>query len=391
VNPQLVVQVEYLEWTEQGHLRMPIFITALPSAESRECVAAPPLEALRLLDEAGDEGAAPAPEPAQPDAVPPSASLYVLGSTDPDPAARARLVLGQTRAALTNLDKVFWPEERYTKGDLISYYAAIAPSLMPYLKDRPVMLVRYPDGIDGKNFYQWNTPKGTPDWISTLELRSEERDGKEVTTFLVDHIDVLLHIANLGCIPVHVLASRKSSLDYCDWLTIDFDLGEQPLKEAIKMALALRELLEELGLSGFPKTSGQSGLHVFIPMGPSVAFPFAKGLLELLGRVLQNKFPEISTMERRVRERGGRIYIDTGQTGRSRTIVAPYSVRAHPGGRVSTPLLWDEMHLALKPEAHTMFTVPERVMKLGDPMSALVDARPDLPAALTKLERWIRP
>ncbi len=386
VAPQLVVRVEYLEWTEQGNLRMPIFIEVLTDGNTQDCVAAPPAEYV-WLQEHGDEGAATA---STTDGQVDGCVSDALPSSAADPAARARLVLDSTRAALTNLDKVFWPEERYTKGDLIAYYAAIAPTLMPYLEDRPVMLVRYPDGIEGKNFYQWNTPKGTPNWISTLPLRSEERDGKDVTTFLVDHVDVLLHIANLGCIPIHVLASRKDSLDYCDFLTIDFDLGEQPLTEAIKMALALRELLEELGLSGFPKTSGQSGLHVFIPMGPNVPFPFAKGLLELLARVLQSKFPDVSTMERRVRERGGRIYIDTGQTGRSRTIVAPYSVRAHPGGRVSTPLLWEEMHLALKPEAHTMFTVPHRVASVGDAMRPMLDARPDLLAALDKLERWVR-
>ena len=187
------------------------------------------------------------------------------------------------------------------------------------------------------------------------------------------------------------MASRKGSLDCCDFLTIDFDLGEQPFREAVSLALGLQALLEEVGLEGYPKTSGQSGLHVLIPMGPKIPFGVAKALVELIGRLLQMRFAETSTMERRISERGGRVYIDTGQTGRSRTIVAPYSVRAHPGATVSTPLSWDEVHLALKPEVFTLFTVVERAKRIGDPMHELLHARPRVLAAVEKLERWVKP
>ncbi len=359
VEPSLVVRVEYLEWTDDHHLRMPIFKQLLDGVPVAACTEAPPEE---FLDEELPELA---------------------------PAADGN-ALAATRAQITNRDKVFWPQEGYTKGDLLEYYATIAPAVLPHLEGRPVMLVRYPDGIDGKHFYQWNTPQGTPTWLRTLQLRHEERDGKNVTTFLVDDLDSLLYIINLGCIPIHVLARRERSLNFCDFLTIDFDLGDQPFKEAVLLALGLKDLLEELGLCGYPKTSGQTGLHVLIPVGPNVPFEVAKVLVELLGRMLQTRFAETSTMERRVRERGQRIYIDTGQTGRSRTIVAPYSVRAYPGARVSAPLYWDEVHLALKPEAFNMFTVPERYAQKGDPMSSLLDERPDILATVAKLERWVK-
>jgi bifunctional non-homologous end joining protein LigD len=296
----------------------------------------------------------------------------------------------QRRVQLSNQDKVFWPREGITKGDLLEYYEGISEVILPHLADRPIMLVRYPDGIEGKSFYQWNTPAGTPDWVNTLELRHEERDGKKVATFLVGDVDSLLYVINLGCIPIHVLACRRGSLEFCDFLTIDFDLGEQPLREAVLLALGLQELLEEVGLEGYPKTSGQSGLHVLIPMGPKIPFAVAKALVELLGRLLQVRFPETSTMERRISERGGRVYIDTGQTGRSRTIVAPYSVRAHPGATVSTPLTWDEVHLALKPETFTLFTVVDRAKRIGDPMHGLLQAQPRVLAAVEKLERWVK-
>ncbi len=359
VKPVLVVRVEYLEWTDDHHLRMPIFKALLDGVPASACTASPPEEFLE------------------------QEAVHIPTFTGNDP-------LSGLRAQVSNKDKVFWPEEGYTKGDLMEYYARIAPAVLPHLAGRPVMLVRYPDGIDGKHFYQWNTPTGTPDWLRTLQLRHEERDGKNVTTFLIDDVDSLVHIINLGCIPIHVLARREQSLEHCDFLTIDFDLGDQPFKEAVLLALGLKDLLEELGLVGYPKTSGQTGLHVFIPVGPKVPFEVSKVLVELLGRMLQARYPETSTMERRVRERGGRLYIDTGQTGRSRTIVAPYSVRAYPGARVSTPLYWEEVHLALKPEAFNMFTLPERFAQKGDPMAEIFDERPDILTTVSKLERWVK-
>jgi bifunctional non-homologous end joining protein LigD len=373
-EPALVVRVSYLEWTPDDRLRMAVFLGIRHDIEPKSCRAAPPDHAIEAAEEAAIEAPVVIPSAAQQD-------TSAVGSTQP-PASRV---------ALSNLDKIFWPDDGYTKGNLIDYYAAISDTLLPHLRDRPVMLVRYPDGITGKNFYQWNVPRGTPDWIRTLVLRDEERDGKNVATFLVDSADALMHIANLGCIPLHVLASRRQSLEHCDFLTIDFDLGEQPLHVGVKLALSLRELLAELELSGFPKTSGQTGLHVLIPMGPGVSFDTAKALVELIGRVLQLRHSDVSTMERRVSERRGRVYIDTGQTGRSRTIVAPYSVRAYPGASVSTPLYWEEVHMALDPRQFTMFTVPARILDKGDPMEGLLAARPDIPNAVSRLGQLLAP
>jgi bifunctional non-homologous end joining protein LigD len=362
VQPVLVVRVRYLEWTDEGRLRMAVFL-GFPQTPPRACRAAPEDERIE--------------------------ALLVTADTPATPLVKPTLQ-SSSRLQLSNLDKVFWPEEGYTKGDLLTYYERIAPVLLPLLAERPIMLVRYPDGIEGKNFYQWNVPQGTPTWLETLDLRNEERDGKNVTTFLAHDVDSLLHVINLGCIPIHVLAARRQSLDFCDFLTIDFDLGEQPFSEAVRLTLGLKGLLDELGLIGFPKTSGQEGLHVLIPLGPGVPFAAARSLVELLGRLLQLRHPDTSTMQRRVGERSGRAYIDTGQTGRSRTIVSAYSVRAYRGATVSTPLFWEEVHLALKPDAWTMFTVPERIADRGDPYAGLLEARPNVSAALEKLGKMLR-
>jgi bifunctional non-homologous end joining protein LigD len=295
-----------------------------------------------------------------------------------------------TRAAITNPNKVFWEDEGFTKGDLCAYYATIAEVMLPFLHERPVVLVRYPDGIRGKHFYQWNVPVGTPDWIERIELvDDDDPSAPKKTLFLIDSADALVHIANLGCIPLHVLAARRGSLDQCDFLTVDFDLGERPFSDAVRLALDLKSILDEAGLPGYPKTSGQRGLHVLVPLGPGVSFETAKLLVELLGRLITEKNPTIATMERRVNQRGERVYVDTGQTGPSRTIVAPYSVRAHPGATVSTPISWAELHVALDTSRFTMVTVPGRVLSVGDPFAGFFQARPDLALAVATLSRYL--
>jgi bifunctional non-homologous end joining protein LigD len=313
---------------------------------------------------------------------------------------------------VTNKDKVFWPGEpsgegRHTKGDLISYYGSVADVLLPYLKDRPTILVRYPDGIQGKSFFQWNVPVGMPAWVRTMTMhevedfvavpeaappsrrpsrpppsRSPSSQKTPRRVFLVDDRATLLYIANLGCIPLHVLASRAPDLTRSDFLTVDFDVKQSELRHAITLAIALGELLDRIGLAGFPKTSGQTGLHVLVPLGPGQSFDTARALADLLGRLLVERHPKIATMERVVARRGDRVYVDTGQTGTSRAIVAPYSLRAVPGATVSTPLEWGEVTAELDPRAFTIDSVPRRVTERGDLLAGLLRAEPDVGAAV---------
>jgi bifunctional non-homologous end joining protein LigD len=287
---------------------------------------------------------------------------------------------------VTNRGKMFWKDEGYTKGDLVDYYEAIAPAILPYLRDRPIAVVRYPDGIHGKNFYQWNVPPGMPRWVGSFALRDEESERGEKRVFMVDDLPSLLYIANLACIPIHVLACKRASLGACDFFTMDFDLKLAKLEHAIAHALTLRRLLDAIGLVGYPKTSGQSGLHVLVPLGAGVSFATARALADLLGRLIVQEHPETATMERVVKKRGDKVYVDTGQTGPTRTIVAPYSVRAYPGATVSTPLLWDEVTPQLDPSRFTIKSVPARFAEGGDPMAPMLAATPDVPAAVGKLE-----
>ncbi len=375
VEPRVVVRVQHSGFTTEGRLRHPVYLGLRSDADPRKCTAAPRDEREALL------------EPVPP---PPSAArkpAAVVAAAPPASARSAPVPAQPSRAKLTNTSKVFWPDEGITKGELCEYYGAIADTLLPYLRDRPVLMVRYPDGIRGKNFYQWNVPRGTPTRIQKQILHTEEL-GRDVTFFRVDDRDTLLYIANLGCIPVHVLASRFASLERCDFLTIDFDLGGGTLEHAISLARSLYDILLELQLPSFPKTSGQTGLHVLVPLG-GVPFEAATSLATLLGRLLHERHPDISTIERMRARRPRVVYIDTGQTGRSRAIVSPYSVRAHPGATVSTPLRWDEVGAALVPARFDIRTVRERMLDHADPMAGLLTAQPDVVGALARLETLI--
>ncbi|HEY6080787.1 MAG TPA: DNA ligase D [Polyangiaceae bacterium] len=355
VRPELVVQVRYLGFTEDGRLRAPVLLGRSSDIEPEACQVAPLPELL-----------------------------------EPEPAGAA-VSLGSGRVTITNPDKVFWPESGYTKLDLCSYYASIAPRMLPFLRGRPLVLVRHPDGIAGKSFYQWNVPEGTPSWMRRLDIAdTDEVERSPKNVFLVDDDDGLVYLAQLGCIPLHVLACREQSLGSCDFLTIDFDLGERPFSDAVRLGLTLREVLDDVGLPGFPKTSGQRGLHVLVPLGAGIPFEAAKLLVELLGRIVTAQHPQIATMERKIDKRGDRVYVDTGQTGTSRTIVAPYSVRAHAGATVSTPLAWEELHAGLDPARFTIVSVPVRAAEIDDPLRGFEEAKPDVARALAALERWVK-
>jgi len=359
LQPSLVARVRFLEFTASGTVRHPVFLGLRADVDPKDCTARP-----RVND--GDPPTEPSEAPADQDET--------------------------IEVPITNPSKVFWKEEGYVKSDLCDYYDAVADTLLPYLADRPVVLVRYPDGIDGKSFFQWNVPHGMPSWIRSVSFAKHARDPlpehAHKRMFIIDRRESLLYIANLACIPIHVLSSRVATPQQCDFLTIDFDLGTASMRDAVRLALTLERVLEEVGLRGFPKTSGQTGLHVFVPLfGAGVSPRAARAMAELLGRMLTKQHPDIATMERAVARRGPRVYVDTGQTGTSRTIVAPYSVRATAGARVSTPLAWSEVEPDLDASSFTICTVPQRIAAGGDPMAPLLTTQADVARALTEFGR----
>jgi len=287
---------------------------------------------------------------------------------------------------ITNPRKVFWPDEGYTKSDLIDYYDSVAPWLLPYLKDRPLVLTRYPDGIKGKSFFQKDAPEWTPSWIRTARIHSHDV-GRDIAYFVVDDRESLRYVVNLGTIPLHLWSSRLPSLDHPDWLVLDLDPKGAPFTDVVKVARALGRILEELALPSYVKTSGATGLHILLPLGARYDYDVTRTFARLLAVMGVEAEPAISTIARPLRSRGGKVYIDFGQNGRGQTIVAPFSVRPLPGAPVSCPLRWDEVTAKLDPARFTIKTAPARFQKLGDPLAPVLTGRIDVAAALRKLER----
>ena len=284
----------------------------------------------------------------------------------------------------SNTDKVFWPEDGYTKGDLIDYYTAVADHLIPYLTDRPLVLDRYPDGITGGSFFQKNAPDYVPDWIRTEWI--EREDGTGNNYFMVDDVESLRYIINTAAIPLHVWASRSGSLDTPDWCILDLDPKSAPFTDVVTVALAIHDVCRAMGLPSFPKTSGKTGLHILIPMGTPFTYEQQKLLGALIASVVESRHPDIATTIRTPAYRGDRVYIDHLQNGKGKLLVAPYSVRPVTGATVSAPLRWSEVTASLDISRFTIRSMPRRLRRMGDdPLADVLTARPDILGGLERL------
>lgn len=382
VEPTLVVQVRYREWRPESSLRFPVFVRLRPDKTAAECEMPP-----RSTDDLGPRSQA---------TVTQEVSDSDSGPVHREPDVSTPLeVDSQIRELrLSRLHKVFWRADQapggaqaVTKGELIEYYRAVAPALLPYLRDRPTVLTRYPDGIDGEMFYQKSMPDWTPPWLRTTALWSEHSQ-REIHYVLIDDADALAFVANLGSIPIHAWASRIAQLERPDWTIVDLDPKNAPREHVVPLALAIHRLCDAVGLPNYVKTSGQTGLHVLIPLGGTCTFEQARNLAHLLGSLVERQYPDMATTARNPASRGGRVYLDWGQNAHGQLLVAPFSVRPIGGAPVSMPLRWDEVTPELDPKQFHIRNAAERIASWGnDPMLPVLTQRPDLLAALTALER----
>ena len=343
LEPKLVCEVEYREYSLDGHLRFPIFRRLRDDKPPSECVSAyyePP----------------PATE-------------------EPEPVRDV---------AVSNRDKVFYPEKSLTKGDLLDYYDAVAPWMLPYLADRPLVLTRFPDGIHGKSFYQRDAPAFVPDWLTRRMLWSDSAE-REVHYFIVQNVESLVYLANMAAIPIHAWHSRITDLEHPDWCVLDLDPKAAPFADVIEVAKEIKALLDEIELPGFLKTSGASGLHILLPLARKLTHRQSTTLGELLARVVVSRRHDICTITRSVRRRDDKVYIDYLQNGHGQLLVAPLSARAEPAASVSMPVKWSELSGRLKnPNYHLKNAVP-RLKRMGDPMADVLTLEPDLEGALARL------
>ena len=380
VEPRMVVEVKYKTRTADGLLRHPVFSRVREDKKPEECL----LAALPGARAEAPESTPVAPAPAAPPA--PKRAKRERPSSDGAEDAKAPAAPEAERVVrFTNTNKVFWPKERYTKGDLIGYYRAAAPWLLPYLEDRPVVLTRYPDGIEGKSFYQKDAPVFTPDWIRTASIWSEGTE-KEIRYIVCENEQALLFLANLGTIPIHIWSSRVATIQRPDWCILDLDPKGAPFEHVIQLARAIHDLCDAIELPCLPKTSGSTGIHVLIPLGRQCTYEQSRMLGNLLARVIHDQHPEISTIARSLTARGGKVYLDFLQNRHGQLLVAPFSVRPLPGAPVSTPIEWSEVNPKLENGRFTIKNVVERMEKLGtDPLRPVLEWKPDLTQALGRL------
>ncbi len=300
---------------------------------------------------------------------------------------------GRREVEVTHPGKVLFPADGITKRDLVDYYLTAAGRMLPHLADRPLMLARFPEGIDGQRIVQKNVPSYFPGWIQRAEVPRIGGRGGAVCHVIAGSPAALAYLANQACIEAHVLLSRVSAVHRPDQLVFDLDPpGPEGFGDARLAALALRGLLEdELGLVAFPRTTGGNGLHVHVPLRAEEDFDAVRGLAAGVAGVLAGRHPDLVTTERRRAARGGRVYADIMRNAYAQTVIAPYAVRARPGATVSAPLRWDEVaDPGLNPQMFTLRTMPERLAggePDADPWAGMGRRRRGLRAARGRLSR----
>jgi bifunctional non-homologous end joining protein LigD len=345
VEPTLVVEVEFAEWTHDGRLRAPSYQGIRDDKPATEVRREEPLA--------------------------------------------DRVTKGSRELKLSNLDKVFFPAEGITKGDLLEYYRAIAPAVVPHLKDRPFTMIRWPDGIEGGRFFQKDAPSHMPDWIPTfrtlVSTRESPRRRKWVNFPVVDDELALLWMVNMGCIDLNAWYSRLDRPDRPDFVLFDLDPApDVGFRETVQVALLVKEALDAFGLVGFPKTSSAEGMHVIVPVERRYTYADTRQFAEIVAGAIARTHRGLATTEWTKSKRRG-VLIDSNQNGEGKTIASAYSVRPRPGAPVSTPLRWSEVNERLDPLAFTMQVVLERVRKHGDLFAGALKTRQRLDTALRSL------
>ena len=353
VEPQLVCDVRYKEFTREGLLRQSVFV--------------------RFRDDKKPE-----------DVVMPGSGSQESGAGEAAAPSSSRLPAPR-EVKFSNLDKIFWPDEKYTKGDLIEYYRSMAPWLLPYLKNRPVVLTRYPDGISGKSFYQKDAPGFVPDWIETIPIWSEDTQ-RDIQYFVCNDVESLTYLVNLGTIPLHIWHSRIDDLTKPDWCLIDLDPKEAPFADVVKLAKTMKSLCDEVDMPSFIKTTGKSGLHIMLPLGRQLTYEQSLQLAILFSRLVTDRHPDIATTQRTISKREGKVYVDAFQNRAGQLMVSAYSVRPSPGAPVSMPIEWDEVNGKLHNSNWTIANALQRMEKMKhDPVLPVLTTTPNLMAILERL------
>jgi bifunctional non-homologous end joining protein LigD len=286
------------------------------------------------------------------------------------------LGVGRERVSVTSLDRIYWPDEKLTKFDLLCFYLKVADRMMPFLKDRPAILQRWPRGINAPMFFQQDLDSA-PDFIKTVRLTNQE--GRELDYGVYTTVGSLLHFVNLGAIEQHPWHSTTKRLDKPDWIAIDLDPKKAPWENVLQVALKVKEVADEIGLEVFPKTSGSSGLHIYLPLKATNEYDRVAEFARLFASEVAQRAPKIATVERTIAKRAAtQVYVDWMQNARGKSLACIFTARAKPKATVSMPLTWKQIEQGVKITDFTITNVPELLKNKGDPWAGFFDARQKL-------------
>ncbi len=355
MKPELVCEVSFTEMTTDGILRHPSFEAMRIDKEAKDVTKEKPVSTNQIVLQKEKR---------------PTKILKPVGKKErktllnPTDDTQVRKINGH-EIKFNNLNKIYWPKEKITKRDMLNYYYQVAPYILPYLKNRPQSMNRHPNGINGKSFYFKDVTGTAPDWIEKFDYKSDV--DKRLRKYLVAKDDAsLLYMATLGCIEMNPWHSKVETEDYPDWCIIDLDPAENTFQQVIEAANVTKDILAGMGVTAYPKTSGSTGIHIYIPLGAKYTYEQSKEFARVIATLVQREIPTYTSIERIVKSRKGKMYIDFLQNRPQATVAAPYSLRPKPGATVSMPLHWDEVKKGLKMSDFTIYNAIERIKSVGD-------------------------
>jgi bifunctional non-homologous end joining protein LigD len=376
VKPELVCEISYRELTRDGAIRHPSFKGLREDKNAKEVIREKPAHTADVVQE----------ERTLTDKKIISSPGKKERKTflNPKDETQTRNIDGHD-LKFTNLSKIYWPAEKVTKRDMLNYYYQVAPFMLPYYKDKPQTLNRYPHGIEGEAFYQKNVKGKVPAWIKTFPYRSE-RDNEDKEFLVCTNEASLLYIASLGCIEINPWSSKMQTPDNPDWCIIDLDPDKNTFNQVIEAACVTKQILEAIGVICFCKTSGSTGLHIYIPFGANYTYEDSKEFGRAVAKLVHRQIPKYTSIERKVADREGKMYIDFLQNRPQATVAGPYSLRPKRGAPVSMPLHWDEVKKGLTIGDFTIFNTVDRLKEQGDIFKGVLSTGIHLKKALKKID-----
>jgi bifunctional non-homologous end joining protein LigD len=380
VKPEVVVEISYRTVASDGSFRHPSFKGIREDKDAKDVVRELPGHTADVVDENNV---------IREKAISKPGKMIRKSLLNPADETQVRNIGGKD-LKFTNLSKIFWQDSNITKRDMLNYYYQVVPYILPYMKGRPQTLNRFPNGIHGKSFYQKDVTGKVPGWIDTFSYYSQG-DQREKNFLVCSNEESLLYIANLGCIEMNPWSSRAGSPDQPDWCIIDLDPDENTFAQVIEAAQVTKKVLDAIGVDSYCKTSGSTGLHIYIPLKPGYTYEDSKEFGRAIAKVIQAEIPSFTTIERYTSKRKGKMYVDFLQNRPQATVAAPYSIRPKPKATVSMPLHWEEVKKGLKIQDFTIRNAVERIDEQGDIFKNVLTKENDIESAREKLEETFFP